>query len=328
LPETVLVTGSTGFLGSGLCRALAQRGHAVRALTRKTSSLAALEGVTVDRAIGDILDPATLPAAMDGVERVFHAAAEAAHWKNPAHLLDTAVQGTRNVVEAAHAAGVRRVVLTSSVAALGVPAPGTLLTEQSEFNLPREEFLYGYAKRQAELRALEVAQRGLDVVIVNPAGIMGPGDANRTTGTYLLLQESIRRRAIVWTDGGAPFVHIDDVVEGHLAAMERGRPGERYILNGENLEHRQVFTIIAEITGGPRPWLKIPTALIGPAAWLLDGPARPLRLPIRGHTLRLGVHYIFADNSKALRELGLPTPRPFRLAAQAAYDWYREKGLL
>jgi dihydroflavonol-4-reductase len=291
--------------------------------------MAALEGIALERVVGDILDPGSLGAAMAGAERVFHAAAEAAHWRNPAHLLDTAVQGTRNVVEAAQAAGVRRLVLTSSVAALGVPAPGTLLDEQSEFNLPREEFLYGYAKRQAELAALEVARRGgPEVVIVNPAGIMGPGDANRNTGTYLLLLESIRRRAIVWTDGGAPFVHIDDVVEGHLAAMDRGRPGERYILNGENLEHRQVFNIIADITGGPRPWLKIPTALIGPAAWFLDGPARPLRLPIRGHTLRLSVHHIFADNSKSLRELGLPPPKPFRQAAQEAYDWYRAKGLL
>jgi dihydroflavonol-4-reductase len=326
LPETVLVTGATGFLGSALCRSLLASGHPVRALHRPTSSLAALEGLAVTRFVGDILEPDSLRPALDGAEWVFHAAATVAHWRNPDHLLRTAVEGTRNVLEAARKAGVKRAVLTSSIAALGAPKPGTLADESHEFNFSPKAFLYGYAKRQSEIEALWVAARGLPVVIVNPGAILGPGDINQIGGVVVI--EAVRGRTVVYTDGGTNWVHMADVVAGHMAAMQVGRPGERYILGGENLTHRQAFQTLAEVTGGPQPRVKIPSALVGPFAAFLDLFGRPLGLPINGTTLRLARNFFFVDSAKARRELGLSEPRPFRLAVQEAYNWYREQGVL
>lgn len=326
MPETVLVTGATGFLGSALCRSLLALGHPVRALHRPTSSLTLLEGLPVTRFIGDVLQPETLAPALEGADWVFHAAAEAAHWRRPASLIRTAVDGTRNVLGAAHRAGVRRAVLTSSIAAMGVPRRGELLDETSEFNLAPSRFPYGYAKRQAEIEALWIGARGLPVVIVNPGAILGPGDLHRIGGSLVI--EMARGRAWVWTDGGANYVHIDDVVRGHLLAMERGMPGERYILGGENLTHRQALAILAEITGRPPPRIKIPGPLIEPAAAAIDVLGPMLRLPVDGNLLRLSRYTFFCDTTKARRNLGLPPPRPFRQAAQEAYDWYRATGVL
>lgn len=326
MPETVLVTGATGFLGSALCRSLLALGHPVRALHRPTSALTLLEGLPVTRFVGDVLQPETLPPALEGAEWVFHAAAEAAHWRRPTALIRTAVDGTRNVLEAAHRAGVGRAVLTSSLAAMGVPRRGELLDEGSEFNLTPSRFPYGYAKRQSEIEALWVGAGGLPVVIVNPSAILGPGDLHRIGGS--LITEMARGWAQVWTDGGANYVHIDDVVRGHLAAMQRGSPGERYILGGENLTHRQAFDTLAEIIGRPPPRIKIPGPLIEPAAVAVDL-LRPLvPLPIDGNTLRLSRYTFFCDTTKARRALRLPPPKPFRQAAQEAYDWYKATGVL
>jgi dihydroflavonol-4-reductase len=326
LPETVLVTGATGFLGSALCRSLLASGHPVRALHRPTSSLAALDGLPVTRFVGDILEPDSLRPALDGAEWVFHAAAAVAHWRKPEHLVRTAVEGTRNVLEAARRAGVKRAVLTSSIAALGAPKPGTLLDEAHEFNFTPKEFLYGYAKRQAEIEAHWVTARGLPVVIVNPSAILGPGDLNQIGGSVVI--EAVRGRTWLYTDGGTNWVHVADVVAGHLAAMQQGRPGERYILAGENLTHRQALQTLAELTGGPAPRVRIPGPLIGPCAAFLDLFGRPLGLPINGTTLRLARNYFFCDASKARRDLGLAEPLTFRQAAQEAYDWYKQSGVL
>ncbi|MGH2627033.1 MAG: NAD-dependent epimerase/dehydratase family protein [Anaerolineales bacterium] len=326
MPETVLVTGATGLLGSALCRSLIALGHPVRALHRPTSSLILIEGLPVTRISGDVLQPETLPLAVEGAEWVFHAAAEAAHWRRPADLIRTAVDGTRNVLEAARRAGVRRAVLTSSLAAMGVPGRGGLLDETSEFNLPPDRFPYGYAKRQSEIEALWIGASGLPVVIVNPGAILGPGDLHRIGGSLVI--EMARGWARVWTDGGANYVHIDDVVRGHMAAMQRGLPGERYILGGENLTHREAFAILSQITGRPPPRIRIPGALIEPAATAVDLLGPLFRLPIDGNLLRLSRYFFFCDTTKSRRDLDLPPPRPFRQAAQEAYDWYRAQGVL
>jgi dihydroflavonol-4-reductase len=298
----------------------------VRALHRPTSSLAALDGLAVTRFVGDVLEPDSLRPALEGAEWVFHAAAIVAHWRNPDHVVRTAVEGTRNVLEAARVAGVKRAVLTSSIAALGAPKPGTLADESHEFNFSPKAFLYGYAKRQSEIEAHWVSARGLPVVIVNPGAILGPADLNQIGGAVVI--EAVRGRTVVYIDGGTNWVHIADVVAGHIAAMERGLPGERYILGGENLTHRQAFQTLAEVTGSPSPRVKIPGALIEPLAALLDLVGRPLGLPINGTTLRLARNFFFVDSGKARRELGLAEPRHFRLAAQEAYEWYKQHGLL
>lgn len=326
MPETILVTGASGFIGSALCRALSAEGQRVRALHRPTSSLAALAGLDVERCVGDIRKPETLRPAMDGVSLVYHAAAKSAYWRRPADVIPAAVDGTRNVVAAARSAGVRRLVLTSSLAAMGVPRAGELLTETSTFNLPPRSFPYGHAKYQSEREAFRAAGDRLDVVIVNPSIVLGAGDVHQISGSLVI--EAARGRAVFCTRGGNNYVHIDDVVAGHLAAMDRGRPGERYLLVGENLTFGQLFNILAEIVGGRPPRLTIPDWAITPAAAAIDLLRHFAPLPLDGGQLRMSCQRMFCDGSKTKRELGLAVPLPFRRAAQDAYDWYRQQGVL
>jgi dihydroflavonol-4-reductase len=299
---------------------------AIRALRRATSSRVGLEGLPVESIIGDILEPATLAPAMRGVDTVFHVAAQSAYWRNPQGVIRAAVEGTRNVVEAAADAGVRRLVLTSSVAALGVPADGELLDEQHHFNLPPRSFPYGYAKHASEQAAMRAAEGRLELVIVNPSIVLGPGDLNRISGSLIL--ETARGRAFVYTSGGANYIHVDDVAAGHLVAARQGRPGERYVLGGENLTHRQALTAIADLVGRRPPWLPIPDTVVPAAAALLDLAGRAVELPMNGAQMRISRHRLFCDVSKARRELGFSATRTFSQAAQEAYDWYRSAGMI
>ncbi|MCJ7823976.1 MAG: NAD-dependent epimerase/dehydratase family protein, partial [Anaerolineales bacterium] len=305
---------------------LIAEGYRVRALARKTSSLAALKGLPLELVVGDILEPESLTLALQGVAGVFHAAAQSAYLRHPELVLRTSVEGTGNIVQAAVQAGVQFVVLTSSLAAMGVPAPGELLTERHTFNLPQGYFLYGYSKFKSEIEALQIADGRLRMVILNPTVVLGPGDFNQISGSMVV--EAARGWGFFWMEGGINIVHIDDVVAGHLAAAEQGRPGERYILGGENLTHRHVFSTLNEITGRKPPWLKIPTWSIRPSARAI-GWLRPLiSIPFNSDQLRMSRHYLYCDTSKAHDELELPEPLSFRQAAQEAYDWYKEQGMV
>jgi dihydroflavonol-4-reductase len=326
LPREVLVTGATGFIGSALCRLLIERGHAVRALHRPNSSLTAIEKLPLERVLGDILQPDTLPPAMQGVEWVFHAAAESAHWRHPERVTRVTVEGTRNTVRAARDAGVRRLIYTSSIASLGVPPEGHLLTEQHNYNLDPGRFPYGYAKLHAEQAALQTAERSLEIVIVNPSIVLGAGDRNQISGTLVI--ESARGHIPFYPVGGTNFVHIDDVAIGHLAAAEHGRPGERYILAGENITYRQALVSLADITGSTPPKLRLPARLTAPASRIVVLYARLIGVPLDPNLIRLSRYHLFCDRSKARRELGLADVLPFRRAAREAYDWYREQGIL
>lgn len=326
MSETVLVTGATGFIGAALCRALCNEGLKVRALHRRTSSLVLLQDLPTERVVGDILEPDSLTPAMRGVRRVFHTATQSDYWRHPEHVWRSAVEGTRNVVQAARDAAVERLIHTSSLAALGIPAPGELLDERHAFNQPPNRFPYAHAKHQAEQQALAAAAGELEVVIVNPSVVIGAGDARQISGSMVI--ETARGLGFIYTDGGVNVVHIADVVEGHLAAARLGRPGERYILGGENLTYREIFTTLAEIVGRRPPWLAIPGWAIPPAAVGLDTVGRLVRLPLNGDQLRMSHHPVFCDTSKARTELNLPPPRSFRQAAQEAYDWYKSQGVI
>lgn len=321
MPETVLVTGATGFVGAALCRALLEQGHSVRAFHRPASDPRALDSLNVSHHLGDVLSPESLTPAMLGVDWVFHAAAEAAYWRYPDQVIRTAVEGTRNVVRAARAAGVIRLVMTSSLAAMGVPAGDEWLDEQHTFNLPPGRFPYGYAKHQSEQEALRTAEGRPEVVIVNPSAVFGPGDAKPISGSLVL--EVARGLGFIYFDGGWNVVHIDDVVAGHLAAARLGRPGERYLLGGENLTHRETLSIIAQIVGRRPPWLRLPGWSHSPLASLVDGLRRFMPLPLDGNQLRLSRYYLYCDRAKSQRELGLPAPRPFQQAVREFWEWYR-----
>lgn len=326
MPDRVLVTGASGFIGGALCRALCAAGARVRALHRRDSRLEALEGLDLERAVGDILAPASLEAALAGVAEVYHTAAQPAYWRRPAEVVPAAVAGTVNVVRAARAAGVRRLVLTSSLAAMGLPRCGELLTEDHVYDLPPRHFPYAFAKRRAEVEALREAGAALEVVVVNPSVVLGAGDRHQISGS--LVVESARGRAFLYVDGGVNIVHLDDVVEGHLAAMQRGRPGARYLLAGENVTHGELFAALAEITGRRPPWLRLPGWVIPPAAAAVDMLGRIARLPLDGAQLRWSRQRLFCDPGPARAALGLGPPRPFRQAAAEAYEWYRAQGML
>lgn len=326
----ILVTGATGFIGSSLCRTLIRDGNSLRAFHRHTSPLTALEGLAVEHCLGDILDPASVAPAMEGVEVVFHCAAQMGPWRNPAQSQASHVLGTRNVLQAARRAGVRRVVHTSSVAALGVPEPGapgdTLLDESHPWNAEPTLWPYGYAKHLAEQEVLAAVHDGLDAVIVNPAAVFGAGDVHR--GRKSIIGQVARGHIPVAVAGGLNVVHIDDVVAGHLAALNLGRTGERYILGGENLSITRVLAITAEVVGRRPPRITLPGALVRSTAALVDLVSRPLSLPLTGDLLRLAGLYFYYDMEKSHRELGLPPPTPYRVAAEQAYAWFRTHAYL
>ena len=244
----ILVTGSTGFIGGALCRELVAQGYEVRAFHRTTSNLRLLENLPVEHVIGDLTQPDSVRAAVEGVEGVFHVAA----WvgmNDPGRLYAITVEGTRAVVQAALQCGVRRLVYTSSVAALGIPQPGipSLLDEHHTWNFRPEFFPYGYAKYLAELEIQKAVAQGLDAVIVNPSLVLGPGDLYRHTSS-VIMQIATRKVGIAVT-GGANVVHVADVVEGHIAAFSRGKTGERYILGHAhgNLSMQQAFALLEQI---------------------------------------------------------------------------------
>lgn len=320
----VLVTGSTGFIGSQLCRALIVRGDAVRAFHRPSSSLAALESLPVEHVIGDILQPETLLAAMQGVEAVFHVAATLGRNAaiDPGYLATT--QGTHNVWTAARQCGVRRLVHTSSVAALGVPSGNQPVDERHTWNIRPEWWDYGYAKYRAEMEVQRAVAGGLDAVIVNPAVVLGPGDLNRISGDIVV--QIARRPLPVSVTGGLNVIHVDDVVAGHLAALECGRCGERYILSGENLTHQRFLTLIAQAVGVRPPRGALPGGLVRPLAVPLSWVESLASLPISGRDLWKAGRYFYFSNAKARSELGVALDLAATKAIQDAVVWYRKRG--
>ncbi|MBN1261244.1 MAG: NAD-dependent epimerase/dehydratase family protein [Anaerolineae bacterium] len=325
----VLVTGATGCVGANIVSALQRRGHTVRALQRSTSRLDALAGLDPEMVVGDIGDPASLLAAAEGVDWIFHAAAISQYWRNSKELIyQVNVEGTRNVLEAARAQGVKRVVFTSSVGALGVPTyPGQLLDETATFNLSPRRFPYGHSKVLAEEEVRRAVAAGLDVVIVNPVTVIGQRDVGFIGGE--ILRAAVNGKTLAAPSGGMGVVSGCSVGHGHVLAAERGKTGERYVLNGENISHRALLNIVADVTGSRPPWFTVPRVTMGAVAWLVDlWNGLHTRPPlVSGNQLRLGARFLYFDGAKAERELGF-AGRTARLAVEEAWSWYRAQGLL
>ena len=323
----VLITGATGCVGANLVEAVSQHGWNAIALRRQTSSLAALRGLTYESAIGDVLDFESLQKAMRGVQIVFHVAAVSDYWRTgKQQLYQVNVEGTSNVLRAAKTAGVARVVYTSSAAALAQPAFGQQSDETSSFNLRAEEFHYGYSKWLAEQLVHEAVSAGQDAVIVNPVVVIGPRDVNQISGS-IIVQEK-RTGIPVYPPGGVCVIDVADVCAGQIAAAERGRSGERYLLGGENLWYREMLKITAQVVGRSTPRIALSRRFTLGLAWTVDVLRRlGLSLPVNGDQLRFATRTLWFDSSKARRELGLTT-RPYAEAARRAYDWYRLNGYL
>jgi len=326
---TVLVTGGTGFIGANLVRELLARGAAVRILVRPTSDRRALTGLPVEIAAGDLRDPASLAPALRGVSVLYHVAADYRLWApDPAELYRVNVDGTRALLAAAEAAGVSRVVYTSSVGTLGLPVGGRSGTETTPVRLEDMVGDYKRSKFLAEREAEAAAARGLPVVIVNPSAPVGPWDW-KPTPTGKMLVDYLRGRMFAYVDTGLNVVHVRDVARGHIAAAERGRVGERYILGHAegNLGLREIFERLAPYTGIPAPRRRIPYAAALAMATVFEGVSRLTgREPLASRTaVRMAAKRMFFDPSKAIREVGLPQT-PVDTALRDAVEWFWAHG--
>jgi dihydroflavonol-4-reductase len=322
-----LVTGGTGFVGSHVARQLAERGDQVRVLHRPTSRTQALEGIPYEPAHGDVTDREAVRRACEGVDVVFHVAAVADYWRaDVKHMFEVNVEGTRHVLAAAQEAGVQRVVFTSSAAALGF-LDDRPSDEAVPFNLPKEKFPYGYSKKLAEEIASGYAAQGLHVVTLNPVVIMGPGDLNVISGTFML---QLKRYGMLTplTHGGVSVIDVRDVARYHLLAAERGQSGERYVLMTANYTYHEWFRLIAEVIGVRPPLLTLPNWVLPPAAAAIDGlRALGVRTPIDANQVRLGAKFVYFNGEKAHRAFG-PPQIDMRQSLQDTYAWYKQAGLI
>jgi dihydroflavonol-4-reductase len=324
-----LVTGGTGFVGANLVRELVADGAEVRVLARAGSDRRALTGLAVEVAVGDLLDAASLSRAMRGVEVVYHAAADYRLWApDPRALYGVNVEGTRHLLRAAEAAGVSRVVYTSSVGTLGIPADGRPGTETTPVSLDDMVGDYKRSKFLAEREAAAAAARGLPVVIVNPSAPVGPWDW-KPTPTGRMLVDYLRGRMVAYLDTGLNVVHVRDVARGHVLAATRGRPGERYILGqaAGNLDLREIFVRLAPYThvGAPRWRLPYAAALGIASACELVSRVTGREPRVSGAAVRMAGKRMFFDPAKAIRELGLPQT-PVDSALRDAVDWFWAHG--
>lgn len=325
-----LVTGASGFVGANIVAALNAAGWQARALLRPTSSLAALDGLAYQPALGDVTDPKSLAAAMQGVDVVFHAAGVVAdYWSQDAALTYRVnVDGTRHVVEAALAADPPpHLVFTSSQAALGFGDGPIPIDETHTFNLPPAVYPYGHSKYMAEQVVLDAARRGLHAVIVNPSVVLGPRDAT-LYNSRVILEVQTGRLPLV-PPGGVNIVDAVDMARGHLLALEKGRPGQRYLLAGHNVTLLHLTRRIAAALEVRGPRGAIPERWVGPLAAALDGANRlsPRRLPLAGDVLRFGSRFSYVSNRKAIAELGW-TVTPLEETIERAVAWLREVGAL
>lgn len=324
-----LVTGGTGFVGSHVARALAAAGHEVRVLHRRSSRMDALQGVDFEPVVGDALEREALASACKGCELVFHVAAVAAYWREDrTRMFAINVEGTRRLLRAAREAGVRRVVFTSSAASLGLRRDGRPADETARFNMYPHEFPYGYSKHLAELSAQHtVQQHGQDVVIVNPVIVMGPGDLNLISGRFVTEMQRLQWTIPV-TSGGVGVVDVRDVARWQLAAAERGRSGERYLLGSANYSLRDWYALCARAVGVAQPLLQMPDAAL---PLLAQGVALARRLgmqlPADPSQIRMGKRKLHFVYDKAHDELG-PPQFDMQRSLQDTVDWYRARGLL
>ncbi|HID90245.1 MAG TPA: NAD-dependent epimerase/dehydratase family protein [Anaerolineae bacterium] len=324
----VFVTGGTGFVGGAVVRRLVEAGHQVRALVRPTSDLRQLEGLDVEQVVGDLSDEETLRRGIAGCDWVFHVAALYAYWGYPWETFyEVNVEGTRRVLRIAREEGVKRIVHTSSIATLGVNKDRTPANEDTPVALEDKIGHYKRSKFLAEQVALEFAQEGTPVVIVNPAAPVGVGDY-KPTPTGQMILDFLHGKMFGYVDMGMNIVDVEDVAEGHLLAAEKGRVGEKYILGGENLTLKEVLDILAEVSGRPPVQLRIPhwVALLWSyvdVTWARLNPRHiPSATPEKVKVSRQPEYY---DSSKAMRELGY-RPRPAREALRKAVEWYRTHG--
>ena len=326
----ILITGATGFVGSAVLRRLLAAGHRVRALARPASDRRNLEGLAVEVAAGDLLEPSSLRPALEGCSGLFHVAADYRLWApDPGPMFRANVDGTRMLLLAARDARVERIVYTSSVAALGVLPGDAVADEKTPVTFADMIGPYKQSKFLAEAAVRKLIEdEGLPVVIVNPSTPIGPRDI-KPTPTGRLIVEAAAGRMPAYVETGLNVAHVDDVAEGHLLAFEKGRVGERYILGGENMSLQAILGAVAAAAGRRAPKLKIPHGAILPIAYAAEAWAR-----ISGGEpfatvdgVRMARKKMYFSHAKAVRDLGY-APRPAGQALADAVRWFKDHGYL
>jgi dihydroflavonol-4-reductase len=322
------VTGATGFLGSHVARVLADQGADLRLLVRPSSNLKNLEGLKAETATGDLRDADSLEKAMSGCDTVFHVAADYRLWvRDPNEMYRSNVAGTRALLEAAQKNGVGRVVYTSSVATVGFTSDGRPADEDSPVSLADMIGHYKRSKFMAEQVALEAGRGGMHVVTVNPTTPIGEQDV-KPTPTGRIVVDFLKRKFPAYVETGLNLVDVRECAQGHVAALEKGRTGERYILGGEDLTLKQILDKLGQITGLPSPKIKLPY-IFAFAAGIVDEAVTGLLLRREPRatvdTVRMGKKKMFASSAKAERELGWKIV-PIDGALRRAVEWFRANG--
>ena len=321
----ILVTGASGFIGGHLARLLAGQGQPVRALVRPSSNLIGLAGLSVEKAIGDLRDPASLGQALRGCTKLYHVAADYRLWaRHPAELYRSNVEGTRNILEAALRAGVERVVYTSTVGCIGIPGDGRPGTEDHPVSLSEMAGDYKRSKFMAEQAALEYAERGLNVVIVNPTAPMGEFDI-KPTPTGKIIVDFMRGAMPAYIDAGLNLVDVRDVARGHLLAAEHGTPGRRYILGARNMTLREILEELSRLSGRRAPRARLPYGVALAYAGIATAASRFTGREPRAslEAVRMAAKKMFVRTDRAERELGFEAG-PVEDALQRAIQWFRE----
>lgn len=326
---TTLLTGATGFVGAAVLRCLIAAGHNVRALVRPNSDRRNLSGVDCEIVTGDLAEPASLKPIVRGCETVFHVAADYRIWvPDPEKMKRVNVQGTVDLIRAAAAAGVSRIVYTSSVATLRVSDDGFPADEVSHTELSDMIGSYKQSKFLAELEVKRlVNDAGIPVVIVKPTAPFGPRDV-KPTPTGRMVVEAASGRMPAYVNTGLNVVHVDDVAAGHLLAYEKGAVGEAYILGGENRTLQWILETVAELTGQRPPLIRLPHWFVTPVAHIWEGVTR-----LRGHgepmltvdSVRMARKLMYFSSEKARRELGY-SPRPAVEALRDEIEWFYKHG--
>ena len=322
------ITGATGFVGSHVARALAVRGAELRLLVRSTSRTDNIADLQAEVATGDLRDPESLKKAMAGCEFVFHVAADYRLWvRDPEQMYRSNVEGTRAIIRAAQECGVRRVIYTSSVATMGFTREGHIAREDSPVSIKEMVGHYKRSKFMAEQIALEAGRNGANVVVVNPTTPIGEYDI-KPTPTGRIVVDFLKRKFPAYVDTGLNLADVKEVARGHLLAMEKARPGERYIMGGENLTLKQILNKLSELTGLPSPTMKVPHAVaMGFAVFdqFFTGMVMGKEPRATIDAVKMGRKKMYASSAKAEHELGYKV-LPVEDALRRAVEWFQTNG--
>jgi len=321
-----LVTGGTGFIGSNIALRLVEKHWDVRIMERPGASRDLLEGGPFEFISGDVLEPETLLPAMQGIDVVFHAAGVVDYWNQGVErMYEVNVDGTRNVMEAALKSGIERVVHISSTAAMGIH-PDELVDETYRFNVKEEQFTYGYSKYLSEEIVAEYVEKGLPVVIVNPTTVIGPRDIRKVSSGMVV--EIVKHCAPpLIPPGGINIVPICDAAQGTIEAAIKGCIGERYILGGENMSHRQIYQTIANVVGCGMKLKVMPRWQVALVAGVTDmlQPQTKGPVPLTGTRLRLEAQHFYYETTKARSSFNMPQT-PLRVTIGRTFEWYESMG--